>query len=126
VHEEMTNMSVEQFKAQLVRDKLFLKELYLSKSSSRSKRLLYFASDPEIATLLKYLHFISIGEIKIKKANFEALRSYHLNAIKKNFEKKSKFQQVLRVSRKEKIKILSKFTSGFSHLLAPLFNENNV
>jgi hypothetical protein len=86
-------MSSEQFKSQLVRDKLFLKELYLSKSSSKSKRLLYFASDPEIATLLKYLHFVSNGEIKIKKANFEALRNYHLNTIKKNFEKKQNFRK---------------------------------
>lgn len=119
-------MSNEQFKSQLIRDKLFLKELYESKSTSKSKRILYFANDTEIGTLLKYLHFISNGEIKIKKANFEAIKNHQLNAIKKNFEKKSKFQTVLHLNRKEKIKILSKFISVFSHLLAPLFNENNV
>lgn len=119
-------MSNEQFKAQLIRDKLFLKELYESNSLSKSKRILYFASDAEISTLLKYIHFVSNGEIKIKKANFEALKKHHLVAIKRNFEKKAKFLIVLRLSRKEKMKILSKFAPVFSHLLSPLFNESST
>lgn len=117
-------MSKEQFKSQLMRDKLFLKELYESNSFSKSKRILYFASDPEIATLLRYFHLVSNGEIKIKKENFEAIRNSHIAAIKRNFEKNAKFQAVLRLTRKEKIKILAKFISAFNHLLAPLFNES--
>jgi len=118
-------MSNEQFKSQLIRDKLFLKELYESNSVSKSKNILYFATDVQIATLIKYIHLVSNGEIKIKKLNFEAIRNYHISAIKKNFEKKSKFQALLRLNRKEKIKILSKFIAAYSHLLAPLFNESN-
>jgi len=118
-------MSNEQFKSQLIRDKLFLKELYESNSASKSKNILYFATDVQIATLIKYIHLVSNGEIKIKKLNFEALRNHHLGLIKKNFEKKSKFQALIRLSRKEKIKILSKLIPVFNHLLSPLFNERN-
>ena len=119
-------MSNEQFKTQLIRDKLFLKELYQSNSLSKSKQILYFASDAEISTVLKYIHLVSNGEIKIKKANFEALKKHHLAAIKKNFERKAKFLLILRLNRKDKIKILSKFAPVFSHLLAPLFNESTT
>ena len=117
-------MTNEQFKAQMIRDKQFLKELYESNSFSKSKRILYFASYAEIGTFMKYLHFVSNGEIKIKKSNFEALKNHHLASIKKHFEKKAKFLLVLRLSRKDKIKILGKFTAVFSHLLSPLFNES--
>jgi len=87
-------MSNEQFKSQLIRDKLFLKELYESNSASKSKRILYFGSDSEINTLIKYLHLVSNGEIKIKKENFESLKKHHLSTIKKNLEKKLNFKQL--------------------------------
>ena len=117
-------MSNEQFKGALMRDRLFLKELYESNSQSKSKRLLTFANDSQIATLIKYLNLLSNGVIKIKSNNFDALEKRHLSAFKKHFERKASIAKILQTDRKSKLKLLTKFISVFSHLLAPLFQES--
>lgn len=116
-------MNREQFKSLLQRDKIFLKELYESDSQAKSKRILNFASDAELNTLTKYFHFVSNGEIKIKKQNFDALAKRHLNLIKKHFEKKSNAQNLIQTSRKTKISLIFKLLPVLNHLLAPLFNQ---
>ena len=57
----------------LIRDKSFLQELYVSKSSLNTKRILNFASDSKLCTMIKFLHYLANGEIKMKKANFDVL-----------------------------------------------------
>ena len=116
-------MSREQFKSFLQRDKVFLKELYESDSQSKSKRILNFASDAELNTLTKYFHFVSSGEIQIKKQNFDALAKRHLNLMKKHFEKKSNAQNLIQTSRKTKLSLIFKLLPILNHLLAPLFNQ---
>ena len=116
-------MSHEQFKSILQRDKQFLKELFESNSVSKSKNILSFASDAELNTLIKYIHYVSSGEIKIKKNNFDAIGHRILAFIRKNFEKKSALQKVNQSLRKDKIKLLFKLVPSFSNLLAPLFVE---
>ena len=96
-------MNKEQFKPCLVRDKIFLKELYESNSQAKSKRILQFADDAQI--------------------HFDALEKRHLAHIKKSFEKKEALKNLLNRDRKEKLKTLFKLCQGFPHLLAPLFNE---
>ena len=96
-------MSHEQFKSYLQRDKQFLKELFESNSVSKSKNLLSFASDSELSTLTKYIHFVASGEIKIKKKNFDSLGSLVFSLIRKNFEKKVHFTKS--TSQLEKIKL---------------------
>jgi hypothetical protein len=66
-------MNKENVKSCLVRDKAFLRELYQSNNSQKTKRLLNSASDLKLNTIIKFLHFLSNGEIKIKKQNFDAL-----------------------------------------------------
>ena len=68
-------MNKENVKQCLVRDKSFLRELYESPNSLNTKRILQFASDLKLNTVIKFLHFLSNGEIKIKKQNFDALIS---------------------------------------------------
>ena len=114
-------MNKEQFKTYLQRDKTFLKELFESDSIVKSKQILTFATDAELNTLIKYLHFVSNGEIPIKKNNFEAVAKKYLNVIKKNFEKKNNLQQLLQNSRKIKLILLIKVLPSFSNVLAPLF-----
>ena len=114
-------MNKEQFKTYLQRDKTFLKELFESDSVVKSKRILTFATDAELNTLIKYLHFVSNGEIPIKKNNFEAVSKKYLSVIKKNFEKKNSLQQLLQNSRKIKLVLLIKIVPSFSNVLAPLF-----
>ena len=116
-------MSKEQLKSALIRDKLFLKELYESNSLSKSKRILNFANDGQLVTLIKYLNLLSTGVIKIQKRFFDALEKRHLAFMKKHFEKKTQLQHLLASERKQKLKILLRLSSIFAHLLAPLFNE---
>jgi len=110
-------------KSLLQRDKQFLKDLFKSDSSAKCRRILNFASDGEINTLLKYLHYMSNGEIHIKKENFEQLQKKQVALIRKKFESKKHFQEIFQQTRKQKLAILMKFTSIFSHLLTPLFHE---
>ena len=96
-------MSHEQFKTYLQRDKIFLKELFESNSVAKSKNLLSFASDGELATLIKYIHFVASGEIKIKKQNFDSLGNRIFALIRKHFEKKVHFKNS--ATQWEKIKL---------------------
>ena len=115
-------MSNAQFKTHLQRDKTFLKDLYKSDSKSKSRKLLTFATDSELLTLIKYTHFVTNGEIHIKKKDFDALGKF-IVFLKKNFEKKASFQRIYQMTRMQKLKVLSKFLTHFPHLLAPLFEE---
>ena len=65
-------MNKESVKQCLIRDKGFLRELYESNNSNKTKSLLNSASDIKLTTLIKFLHFLANGEIPIKKENFEA------------------------------------------------------
>jgi len=116
-------MNHNQMKSLLQRDKEFLKNLFKSDSIQKSRRLINFATDSEITTLMKYLHFISNGEIPIKKENFNALEKRHLQLIKKKFVNKQSLFQALQLSRKDKLQILLKLIKIFPHLLSPLFRE---
>jgi hypothetical protein len=68
-------MNKESVKQCLIRDKSFLRELYESNNSQKTKKLLNSASDLKLNTVIKFLHFLSNGEIKIKKQNFDAILS---------------------------------------------------
>ena len=77
-------MNPEIVKQCLIRDKEFLRELYQSKSTYKTKTILNSSSDLKLETLIKFLHFLANGEIPIKKENFDALKSNkRLNFIKK-------------------------------------------
>ena len=116
-------MTPEQLKPLLHRDKVFLKELFISDSAAKSKRILTFASDSELNTLCKYLHFLSNGAIKIKKVNFENITSRKMSIVKSHFESKKNFQNLNLFMRKDKLKVLLKLVPCFSDLLNPLFVE---
>ena len=64
------NVQHEQLKNLMVRDKLFLKELYEGNDIEQKKQILNFASDSKLNTLIKFLHFLTNGDIKIKKRKF--------------------------------------------------------
>ena len=66
----MSNSEQQRFRNYLVRDKEWLQQLYTSTNTLQTKRLLNFATDTRLDTLIKYLHYLSNGAIKIKRANF--------------------------------------------------------
>ena len=78
----MSNSEQQRFKNYLIRDKEWLESLYTSTNTLQAQRLLNFATDAKLDTLIKYLHFLSNGAIQIKKANFEAIPNNHLRWIK--------------------------------------------
>ena len=109
----------------LQRDKVFLRQLYEGQNASTNNRILTFASDTKLNTLIKLLHFISNGEIKIKRRNFEIIQANKkLALIRKNVEKKAALARLLKSEREVKIKFLKKLSPIFSSLLYCLFNED--
>ena len=84
----MSNSEQQRFRNYLVRDKEWLEQLYTSTNTLQTKRLLNFATDTRLDTLIKYLHYLSSGAIKIKRANFEAVKVSHLAVIKKTLKAK--------------------------------------
>ncbi len=121
---ESNEMNKEQLKSYLLRDKGFLKNLYEGPNPLKNKKVLTSAEDTELNTLIKYLHFLSNGEIKMKKECFQTIQESHkLNYIRKGVEKKSKVLSLLKDSRTKKLKFLCQLVRIYSSLLYPLFNE---
>jgi len=117
------SLTPETFAPILHRDKAFVEELYSSQSIPNTKRLLNFASDAKLDTIVKILYFISIGEIKIKKEHFNAIPKSKIRLMTSKFAQKSKVTSLLRGDRKSKLQILQKLCGFFSELFYPLFNE---
>ena len=112
-------------KTYLLRDKGFLKELYEGNNPLKNKKVLQTAEDTELNTLIKFLHFLSNGEIKMKKDNFKKVQeTKKLSLLIKNVEKKSKVLSLVKGPRKEKLKFLNKLLNVYSFLLDCLFNES--
>ena len=133
----------------LIKEKLFLKSLFLGNPLS-NRTSLSFATKFQLNLLIRVLFYIVRGEIPLKKKHYENLtksrkrRLLHskLSSIKKlneviflcffnslfikNINQKqlfSIFLQINRSSREEKIKFLNNFLSLFSSLLYLIFNE---
>lgn len=110
-------------KSAMLRDKGFLKDLYTGSGTFNFKRL-QNATDLQLTTLIKVLHFITNGEIKIKKSHFEKLTSENkINELRKYFESKVQAAKLLKEQRLKKLQILKKLVNFFPILLYPLFNE---
>jgi len=117
-------MDTTRFKALLVRDKLWLENLYSSTSLTQRKQLLVNASDKKLDTLIKFLHLLTTGEIKMHKKNFQALKKHNINFLKRVFEKKATYKRLLASEREDKLKSLKKILSILPFLLYTLFNDN--
>jgi len=116
-------MTPEQFKPALVRDKEFLRQIYSSSSVPNTKRLIVFASDQQLDTVLKLMHFISNGQMRLKKSHFDSFSKAQITLLKKNFEKKATFAKLLKSDRKDKVKLIQKLLPIMHFLLHPLFNR---
>jgi len=108
----------------LIRDKVFLKDLYTGIEPAKNKRLLYFADDGQLNTLIKYLHFLANGEIEIKKSTFEIIeKSNKLKLITRKVEHLKSTQTLVSGQRSQKLFFLNQLTDIYPALLYPLFNE---
>lgn len=101
-----------------LREKTFLKDLYLNVDVSKT---LTTANDRSLDVLLKILHLIATGEISIKKNQSMS------NVVTKKliaFESKKHFLTILNSnSREQKLKALKIFQRFFSTILYTFFNE---
>jgi len=116
-------MNQERFKQQLTRDKEWHRSLYESDSSEKTKNLINFASDGKLETLIKFIHLLLNGIIKILKAKFGKIGKDYMRLIKKNFESKIALNRVLKCERITKVKTLIKLIPVLSLLLYTLFNQ---
>jgi hypothetical protein len=114
----------ENMKNLLIRDKGFLRELFEGPNPLKNNRVLQGASDSQLNTLIKFLHFLSNGEITMKKENFEAIeKARKIKMIKANVEKKKNMNALIKSERKDKLKFLNKLCNIYDALLSTLFNE---
>ncbi len=117
-------MDKETLKSFLVRDKSFLRQLYEGQDKMKNNKILNFASDVKLNTLIKFLHFLSNGEIKMKRQNFEILqKNRKVLLLKRYVEKKAQVARLLKSERAEKLKFLRQLSNVYSALLYCLFNE---
>ena len=118
-------MNKDVFKNYLQRDKAFLRRLYEGQNKSVNNRILTFASDTKLNTLIRLLHFLATGEIKIKRQNFEIIQANKkLNLIRRSVEKKAALARLLKSEREQKVQFLKKLSGIYSALLYCLFNED--
>lgn len=102
----------------MIRDKLFLKALY------EGQNILKTADDAQLHTVIKYLHFLANGEVKLKRDKFKALEdSKILHFIQMKLEKKQSIVKLIKESRITKLRILQKLMPYFKILLFPIFNQ---
>ena len=121
---ETMAFNCEGMKSLLIRDKGFLRELFEGPNPLKNNRVLKGASDSQLNTLIKFLHFLSNGEITMKKENFEIIENAQkLKLIKSKVEKKKNMNVLLKSERKEKLKFLNRLCNLYSALLSTLFNE---
>lgn len=106
-----------------LRDKTFLKELFENPNPLKNNRTLINATDSQLNTLLFYLHYLSIGDIKITKPNFEELvKLKKITLIKSKIEKKKLLSKLLNGPRSEKLVFLKKLSAVMHNLLHSLFH----
>jgi hypothetical protein len=114
----------ENMKNLLIRDKGFLRELYEGPNPLKNNRILNGANDSQLNTLIKFLYFLSNGQITMKKENFEVIENANkLKLIKSKVEKKKHVNILLKSERNTKLKFLKKLCNVYSALLSTLFNE---
>ena len=118
-------MNRDVFKRYLIRDKAFLRELYEGPSRISNNRIITSASDNKLNTLIRFLHFLANGEIKMKRENFEIVQANRkLAFLKRKVEKKAALSRLLQSERIDKVNFLKQLSSIYSALLYCLFNEN--
>ena len=109
----------------LTRETLFRNHLFLyglqSGSRKNNNERLNTASTFQFNVLIKVLHYIANGKIKLKRSEFERIQRARkvtvLNAVKLEEEALKKIKQ----SRQEKIDYLKKMCTLYSSLLYRLF-----
>lgn len=118
----MPPLAKETLKAYFIRDKFFLKSLYEGQNSLKNRRLILSANEGEIDTLIKYLHYLANGKIRISAKNFTNIRrSKKFSYLRKEFESEKCLSDLLLADDIHKRSVLLKLSVSYTDLLTPLF-----
>lgn len=113
-------------KSQLVRDKEFLRQIYSGPNLIKNKRVLTSASDNELNTLLRYLFFVTNGDIQINAENFAQIKKMKkISLLHHKLSNKADFQNFINGPRMLKIDFILKLSSALPYLMYGLFNLEN-
>jgi hypothetical protein len=112
----------EQLKSRLVRDKAFLRALYVGPNPLKNRRLIFAATDSQLDTLIKFIFYVCNGEISIDTSDFQAIKKKKkLSFLKRNFEDKNKIDEILFKELEFKKDLLLKLSPVYPNLLSTLF-----
>lgn len=115
-------MDVSYLKSEFLNVKSYLYELYEGNPRRNARKLLN-STNEKLDTLIKILHLICVGEIHLRKVDYETLkRSKRLNYLKSHFNTKLNYLHSLNAPREEKVNILRKFAALYKALLYTMFN----
>ncbi len=118
----MPFIAKETIKSYLIRDKIFLRSLFEGPNTLKNRRIILAANEGEIDTVIKFLHYLANGKIKIPASSFSGLKqSRKLGFIRKTFESEKNFESLLMSDDRLKRSLLIKLGNTFSYLLTPLF-----
>ncbi len=116
----------ETLKAYFIRDKGFLQSLFEGPNSLKNRRLILSANEGEIDTLIKYLHYLANGKVRIAAQNFLNIRrSKKLSYLQREFEAEKRISMLLLGNVTWKREVLLKLAISYPDLLAPLFVLQN-
>lgn len=118
----MPPLDRETLKSYLIRDKAFLRSLFTGSNTLKNRRLILAANEGEIDTLIKYLHYLVNGKIKISASSFQGIqKSRKLAYLRKTFESRKSFELMLTSDDRLKRSFVLKLGNNLSDLLTPLF-----
>jgi len=113
---------METFKAYLVRDRVFLRQLYEGPNPLKNTRIIFTASETEINTLIKFIHYVCNGKITLAAKDFAAIKNKRkLSFIVKNFEKREALENLLHKDIQYKKSLLIQLSVVYPYLLSTLF-----
>lgn len=115
-------MDVSYLKSEFLNVKSFLYELYIGNPRSNSTKISQ-ATDQKLNVVIKILHLICIGEIHLRRDDYNALKkSKRLNFLKSNFNTKINYVRLLNGPREQKVNVLRKLSALYKPLLFTMFN----
>ncbi len=118
----MPLVAKETLKSYFISDKAFLRSLFQGTNYLKNRRLILAANEGEIDTVIKFLHYLANGKIKITAQNFNFLKkSRKLAYLRQTFERNESLNLLLMSDDRTKRSILLKLGNCFAYLLAPLF-----
>ena len=106
----------------LMSNRPFLKAL----QEKAAARTLNIASDANLNVLIKILHLINLGEIKIHREHKDVIKNSLREQRLLRFQSKSFISKLLKAPRFDKLEELRKLTKLYPTLLHSLFNKKTT